>query len=58
MMATTSKHYANLLYRRKFHEVGNTEDSPEFIIRIYPEEFLEWKKRMLFLCILSYCSFA
>lgn len=33
-----------LLYKHPYEGKGNDPESPEFIVRIYPDKFEQWKK--------------
>lgn len=39
-----SKQYSQLLYRRPYAGKGAEPETPEFIIRVFADEFKEWKK--------------
>lgn len=44
------KQYADLIYQRKYRELGELPESPEFIVRVDKSEFERWMKswNMLF----------
>lgn len=41
---SSGKDFYNLIYKRAYHAVGSEPETPEFLIRVLPEEFLAWKK--------------
>jgi hypothetical protein len=39
-----SKVFCELLFRRPYSGKGGDPETPEFIIRVFPDEFKQWKK--------------
>ncbi len=41
-----SKQVSELLYRREYSGKGGEPETPEFMIRVFPDEYKQWKKGM------------